>query len=62
MIKPSIDELLQIIDNKYSLVIAVSKRARDIVDSEKEMIITQKPVGRAIKEVYEGIVKSEDPK
>jgi DNA-directed RNA polymerase subunit omega len=59
MLKPSIDELLEIIGNKYSLVITVSKRARGIVDDEisQGLFTTKKPVSRAIKEVYEGKVK-----
>ena len=48
MIKPSINELDKIVDNRYSLVCAVAKRARDIslgaeqlvtCDSDKEVTI-----------------------
>ena len=35
MLYPSIDKLLDIVDSKYSLVVAASKRARSLRDGAK---------------------------
>ncbi len=58
MIRPSIDELLEKVDDRYSLVIATSKRARQIMESEQfgEEIVTDKPVTKAAKEILDGKV------
>ena len=62
MIKPSIDELLEVMEDRYTLVIAASKRARQIVESETaaERYSEDKPVTAAIKEIMEGKVKRID--
>ena len=57
MLYPSIDKLLKIADSKYSLVVATSKRARNIKDGSTVLI--QKPkshkfVGIALEEIYVG--------
>ncbi len=69
MNKPTIDEMLQITDSRYSLIVAISKRARAIVNPEKKNDedvtdeISQvepdkkKPVIRAISDIYEGKYK-----
>jgi DNA-directed RNA polymerase subunit omega len=59
MIKPSIDELLEVMNDRYSLVIAASKRARQIIESETavEKYIDDKPVTVAVKEIMEGKVR-----
>ncbi|MBN2260996.1 MAG: DNA-directed RNA polymerase subunit omega [Clostridiales bacterium] len=59
MVNPSIDQLLDIIDDRYSLVIATSKRARQLVENEqlKEINTLNKPVSIAAKEIYTGKVK-----
>ena len=59
MINPSIDDLLEIIDDRYSLVIAASKRARQIVESESfgDVRHNEKPVTAAVKEIMDGKVK-----
>ncbi len=66
MTKPSIDEMLEITDSRYTLITAVSKRARAIVRLEKktdEEVVDEmarddedqeKPVIRAIKDIYQG--------
>ncbi len=66
MNKPTIDEMLEITDSRYSLIVAISKRARAIVNPEKKSDedvadeISQsepdkkKPVIRAISDIYEG--------
>ncbi len=56
MLKPSIDELVQIAGSRYSLVIITSKRARRIIEGEAPMIETNytKPVSIAVREMYSG--------
>lgn len=56
MLKPPINELLAMVDSRYSLVIAVSKRARQIVDGERVLIETnsKKPVTIATNEFFQG--------
>ncbi len=55
MLYPSINDLLNKIDNRYNLVIAVSKRARKLIEGEEELVRTKeiKPVDIATQEVYE---------
>ncbi|MBR4798362.1 MAG: DNA-directed RNA polymerase subunit omega [Oscillospiraceae bacterium] len=52
MLKPAIGQLLTENDSSYSLVIAVAKRARDIVKKaeEKGTSLNDKPVSLAIDE------------
>lgn len=69
MTKPSIDEMLDICDSRYTLVSAVAQRARSIVEKETETfeensgaisrddIANEKPVTKAIREIYEGKYK-----
>lgn len=56
MISPSIVELLEVVDNRYSLVVVASKRARQLIDGQKPLINTQstKPVTIATKEIIQG--------
>lgn len=59
MINPSIVELLEKVDNRYSLAIVTSKRARQLIDGAEALVKTQdtiKPLTVAIKEVNEGKV------
>ncbi|WP_250860163.1 DNA-directed RNA polymerase subunit omega [Oceanirhabdus seepicola] len=53
MINPSIVDLLQYVDNKYSLVIATSKRARKLIEGESPVIAmdVSKPLTTAIEEL-----------
>ncbi|CAH2212830.1 DNA-directed RNA polymerase subunit omega [Tepidibacter aestuarii] len=55
MLYPSINDLLKKIDNRYNLVIAVSKRARHLIEGDEELVKTKeiKPVDIATQEVYE---------
>lgn len=55
MLKPAIGQLLVENDSAYSLVIAVAKRARDIVKKSEETgkPLTDKPVSIAIDEFGE---------
>lgn len=56
MIDPPMDELIKKADSRYTLVVLVSKRARQLVSGEPPL--TEKPsnkaVTQAIREVYEG--------
>ena len=58
MINPSIMDLLKKVDDRYSLVIVTSKRARQIRDGSDPMVATKskKPLTIAINEVNEGEV------
>ena len=57
-INPSIMDLLKKVDDRYSLVIVTSKRARQIIDGSDPMVATKskKPLTIAINEVNEGEV------
>lgn len=56
MIGPTINTLLQKVDSKYTLVVAVAKRARQLVDGQPSMVEINsiKPVTIAIHEIAEG--------
>lgn len=58
LIYPSIDSLMQKVDSKYSLVVIVSKRARELQDLEQASGDAQhkKPVTQALEEVNGGII------
>lgn len=61
MINPSIVDLLNKVDNRYSLVIITSKRARQIIEGDKPLIDVDKnkPLTVAINEVNAGIITYE---
>lgn len=58
MLKPSINEVLSKIDNRYYLVGTVAKRAREIIDGADIYVANKqketKPVSLATQEVAEG--------
>lgn len=58
MLKPSINEVLDKIDNRYYLVGTVAKRAREIVDGAEIYVANRnkenKPVCLATQEVVDG--------
>ena len=56
MKKISVDELIGMVDSRYSLVTIVSRRARQIIDGSDVLVKTPtiKPVAIAIEEFYEG--------
>ena len=58
MIYPSLDELIDKVDSRYTLVVQVAKRARQLVDGQKSLISTDsdKPVTIAIHAVRAGKV------
>lgn len=63
MINPSVVELLKKVEDRYSLVIVTSKRARQIIDGSEELVETdsKKPLTVAINEVNEGFVSYDKP-
>ncbi len=56
MLYPSVSELLEKIDSRYTLVLAASKRARQIIDGAELTVRakSQKPVSIATQEIHEG--------
>lgn len=58
MINPSIVDLLKKVEDRYSLVIVTSKRARQIIAGSEPLskVNSQKPLTIAINEVNEGKV------
>ncbi|GIP14471.1 DNA-directed RNA polymerase subunit omega [Paenibacillus montaniterrae] len=62
MLYPSIDELVQKVDSKYTLVVAASKRARMLRNGEKSELNnarSHKAVGFALEEIYADLIKVE---
>lgn len=69
MLRPSYSDLLEVISkdtdditlgSRYTIVIATSKRARQLVDHAEPLIAkvkVDKPVSIAINELYEGKIK-----
>lgn len=63
MLYPSINDLLKSVDSRYTLVLLVSKRARQIVDGSDPLVepVSNKPVSVAVQEVAENKVKYTRP-
>lgn len=59
MLYPSIDELVDLVDSKYSLVVATSKRARKLQEANLNQpgSTTTKNVSRALWEIWEGKIQ-----
>jgi len=59
IVEPSVNELLKHAENRYALVIAASKRAREIAKGDMPLINTndKSPVTIAADEIADGIVK-----
>ncbi len=61
MIYPSIDKILNIVDSKYALVYIVSDRSKQMTKTGYYQMPIQnykssKNIGRALEEVYEGLI------
>ncbi|WP_294131503.1 DNA-directed RNA polymerase subunit omega [uncultured Clostridium sp.] len=58
MINPSVVDLLKKVEDRYSLVIVTSKRARQIIDGNQPLTSnsSKKPLTIAINEVNEGLI------
>lgn len=56
MIKPSLDQLLERVDSKYTLVILSAKRGRDLQAGESKQVDSRsnKPVTIALEELVAG--------
>ncbi len=63
MLNPSINDLSNKGDSRYTLVMLTAKRARQIVDGAKPLIETtsKKPVSIAIEEMVEGKISYTRP-
>lgn len=63
MLNPSFEDVLKEGDSKYTLVMLISKRARQIIDGKEPLIETDstKPVTIAIEEIVDGKVTYENP-
>lgn len=59
IVKPSVTSLLDIVENRFSLVIATAKRARQIADGDTVLTKSNEtsPVTLAAIEIAEGKVK-----
>ncbi|MEA4848614.1 MAG: DNA-directed RNA polymerase subunit omega [Clostridiaceae bacterium] len=64
MIYPTLMSLLDKVDSKYTLVVAVAKRARQLVDGQPRLsnVDSNKPVTIAINELYENKITYEKNK
>lgn len=61
MVKPSVAELLEKVDNRYTLVLATAKRARQISQGDEVLVKTDdvSPVTIAADEIDDGKVAVE---
>jgi DNA-directed RNA polymerase subunit omega len=59
MLYPSVNDLLKKVDSRYTLVMLVSKRARQLVDGTKPLVSSKsnKPVSVAVEEVAQDKIK-----
>ncbi|NMO94657.1 DNA-directed RNA polymerase subunit omega [Paenibacillus lemnae] len=60
MLYPSIDEMMHKVDSKYSLVVAASRRARQLREGKQTELVNAKShkyVGVALEEIYGDHVK-----
>lgn len=72
MIHPSYKDLMEVVNSeveegeqpvvqsRYSIVIATSKRARDIISGQEPLVdsaVVKKPLSIAVEELYKGKVK-----
>ncbi|MGE5632896.1 MAG: DNA-directed RNA polymerase subunit omega [Caulobacteraceae bacterium] len=61
MIYPTLSSLLDKVDSKYTLVVAVAKRARQLIDGQPKLtkVESNKPVTIAINEINENKITYE---
>lgn len=61
MIYPTLSSLMEKVDSKYTLVVAVAKRARQLVDGQPRLtkVNSNKPVTIAINEINENKITYE---
>jgi DNA-directed RNA polymerase subunit omega len=55
MLKPNIDELMEKVDSRYTLVMVVAKRARQLIEKNEPLVESEstKPISVAVEEFYE---------
>lgn len=56
---PSVDDLLERVDSRYSLIMLASKRAHQLDEGQPELLdkyTSQKNVGKALEEIVAGDV------
>lgn len=55
MLYPSINELLDKVDSRYTLVVVAAKRARQLIDGQEAKVepYSKKPVSIATQEIFE---------
>ncbi|MCL5046662.1 MAG: DNA-directed RNA polymerase subunit omega [Actinobacteria bacterium] len=56
MINPPLDQLIDKVDSKYTLVVAAAKRGREIMNGKPKLVETKsnKPVSIALQELASG--------
>ena len=59
IVRPTVTDLLKVIDNRFELVVIASKRARQIASGDAPMtdVREENPVTLAVNEISEGKVK-----
>lgn len=62
MVKPTVKELLEKVDNRFELVAVTAKRARQIANGDKVLtnVDEESPVTLAANEIAEGKVEVEE--
>ena len=63
LVKPTVTDLLKLVEDRYALVIITSKRARQIAEGDKKLtsVDEQAPVTIAANEIAEGKIKIIEP-
>ena len=59
IVQPSINELVEKVDCRYTLVVEASKRARQLVDGQQPLISASeelKPLKIAVEEINHGLI------
>lgn len=58
MLYPSIDELRQKVDSRYTLVMLAALRAKDIVEGKPKLtnVDVDRPISVAVTEIDEGLI------
>lgn len=59
MLYPPVNELIKKAGTRYGLIIAAAKRAREIIDTDDEVISVDSSVAvtQAINEIYDGTIE-----
>lgn len=63
MLNPSFSNLTEVGESKYTLVMLVAKRSRQLVDGAEPMVETnsEKPVTIALEELLQGKIEYDSP-